>query len=81
MRMSIDKAIKFQELETLIRKGGRFISYQYIISMPVFFPTKRMSRLFFIRNNEKASKYSLKYNILNFLLGFWGLPFGPPNYV
>ena len=81
MKIHIDDTVKTGELPELVRKGAKFIAYRYIISVPVFYPTKRISKLFFIKPGEKSSKYSTGYNLLSLLLGIWGLPFGPPNTV
>lgn len=77
MKLSINDRIKYEELSSKIQEGGRFIAYRYIVSRPLFYPVNRISKLFFIEKNEKASKYAWSYNVLNFLLGIWGLPFGP----
>ena len=77
MKLVIDQNISFDELKGLVENGAKFISYQYVISVPIFFPTQRLSKLFLIRKNEKPSKYAAGYNFLNILLGIWGLPFGP----
>lgn len=59
------------------KAGGRFVVYQWIIPLPFFTPVRRLSKVYFIGNTFKKSKYCVKYNILNMLLGWWGLPFGP----
>lgn len=78
MRIHISDGIKKQELEALIAKGAKFVSYQYIISVPIFFPIKRFSKLYFIPPNTKPSSYSFQYNLFSVILGLWGLPMGPP---
>ncbi len=81
MRIQISDDIKTDDINGLIKAGAKFIAYQYIISVPLFPPTKRFSKLYFITQNEKTSKYSLKYNLLCIFLGLWGLPFGPPSMI
>jgi|WetSurMetagenome_2_1015567.scaffolds.fasta_scaffold107566_1 hypothetical protein len=78
MKIHIDHDLTKQELDVLIAKGAKFVSYQYIISVPIFFPIRRFSKLYFIKPNEQSSKYSLPYNLMSFVFGLWGLPMGPP---
>ena len=81
MKIYIGSDIKSEDLAGLVRQGAKFVAYQYIISVPVFRPVKRISKLFFIKPGEKSSRYATGYNFLSFLLGIWGLPFGPPTLV
>ena len=81
MKIHIGNDVKTEELAGLISRGAKFVAYQYIISVPVFRPVKRISKLFFIKPGEKSSRYAPGYNFLSFLLGIWGLPFGPPTLV
>jgi hypothetical protein len=78
LKIHIDDQIKIEEINDLIKKGAKFISYQYIVSVPIFMPNRIFSKLYFIQPYEKSSKYAFKYNLISFLLGLWGLPFGPP---
>ena len=79
MKIHIGNDLKTEELAGLISRGAKFVAYRYIISVPVFRPVKRISKLFFIRPGEKSFRSAAGYNILSFLLGIWGLPFGPPT--
>ncbi|MCW1149179.1 hypothetical protein [Flavobacterium lacisediminis] len=38
---------------------------------------KRSSNIYFIREDENSFKYSYSYVLLNFFIGWWGLPWGP----
>ena len=69
--------IDFQDLENKTKIGGRFVVYQWIIPLPFFIPIKRLSKVFFIDTDSKPTKYALRFNTLNLLIGWWGLPFGP----
>ena len=71
------KSYSYQDLLKESHSGGRFVVYQWIIPLPLFAPVKRLSRVYFIDSSSSKSKYASKYNMLNLLLGWWGLPFGP----
>lgn len=56
--------------------GGRIVIYGYCISIIVL--TFRLVSLpYFIKPDEKSSKYRSKYNLLSLFMGWWGLPWGP----
>ncbi|MBN1620061.1 hypothetical protein JW890_05005 [candidate division WOR-3 bacterium] len=57
-------------------QGGRFVIFQYCISI-IILSFKRGSAIYFIRGNEKPGKYSFKYSLVTWLLGWWGIPWGP----
>ncbi len=67
----------YQQLLEEQKAGGRFVVYQWIIPLPLFTPIKRLSRVYFIDSSSRKTKYSRKYNVLNLILGWWGLPLGP----
>ncbi|MBI1837119.1 MAG: hypothetical protein HYR91_07620 [Flavobacteriia bacterium] len=58
-------------------KGGKFVSFQWILPLPWFTPVRRLSKVYYIEPGIDSSVYALKYNNLSRLLGWWGLPFGP----
>ena len=38
---------------------------------------RRSSDIYLVRSHEKAVARGLKYTLLTFLLGWWGIPWGP----
>ncbi|RZK73448.1 MAG: hypothetical protein EOO85_17335 [Pedobacter sp.] len=64
------------QLYNQLSNGGRIVIYGYCIST-IFLTFKLLSPPHFIRAGEKASRYRAKYNLLSFLFGWWGLPWGP----
>lgn len=56
--------------------GGRIVIYGYCISIIVL-TFRLISKPYYIRTGEKASRYRGKYNLLSLLIGWWGLPWGP----
>jgi hypothetical protein len=70
------KGYTIQQIKNVIQDGGKFITYGYCISLFAF--TLRLtSSSYLITSNEDIRKYKGKYNIISFILGWWGLPYGP----
>jgi hypothetical protein len=64
------------ELRTELLNGGRFVIYEYCISVLVA-SYKRPSAIHFVRSGESRVLKGLAYSLLSFLLGWWGVPMGP----
>jgi hypothetical protein len=59
-----------------VAKGGRFVVYQYCISIVVL-SFRRGSSIHFIRAGESSVKRGLGFVALTAALGWWGIPWGP----
>lgn len=68
--------LSVSQIKELVNKGGKFVIFPYTISF-VIMTLKRSSDIYFIREDENSFKYSYSYVLLNFLIGWWGLPWGP----
>ncbi len=66
-----------QQLQDEIKRGGRFIVYQYCISLVFAVTFRRLSPAIFIPAEQTGTRYKYKYNLLSCLLGWWGIPWGP----
>ena len=64
------------ELQQELQQGGKFVMYQYCISI-VILTFKRSSNIFFIRHEDNAIIQGLPFTLLSLLLGWWGIPWGP----
>ena len=64
------------ELQTELQKGGKFIMYQYVISILIM-TFKRSSDVYFVKADESAVVKGLPYTLLALVLGWWGIPWGP----
>lgn len=64
------------ELQQELQQGGRFVMYQYCISILVL-TFKRSSNVYFIRHEENSIVKGLPFTLLTLLLGWWGIPWGP----
>jgi len=65
-----------EQIHAEVQQGGRFVLYTYCISI-VFMTFKRPSSLQFLRAGDGGVKQGLGYSALTFLLGWWGIPWGP----
>lgn len=76
--MNIDEVSKLSiaELNQHLAEGARFVRFTYVISIVVV-TFKRESDIFFIRKDDNAFAEGWPYSLLSFLLGWWGIPFGP----
>lgn len=64
------------ELQAELQQGGRFVLYQYCISMLII-TFKRSSTIYFISHEQNAAVKGLPFTLLSLVLGWWGIPWGP----
>jgi len=64
------------QLQHEIERGGRFVIFQYCISIVVL-SFKRVSDIRFIKGDESAFRKGAAYSLISLLLGWWGIPWGP----
>ena len=70
------EGLSVSQIKELVNKGGKFVIFPYTISF-VIMTLKRSSDIYSIREDENSFKYSYSYVLLNFFIGWWGLPWGP----
>ena len=70
------EGLTIDQLNSLIGQGGKFVMYQYTISVLVM-TFRRSSDIYFIRYGENGTVKGLGFTFLTFLLGWWGIPWGP----
>ncbi len=63
-------------LQAEIQQGGKFVMYQYCISLLVI-TFKRFSNIYFISHDQNAVVKGLPFTLLSLVLGWWGIPWGP----
>lgn len=64
------------QLQAEIQQGGKFVMYQYCISLLVI-TFKRFSNIYFISHDQNAVVKGLPFTLLSLVLGWWGIPWGP----
>ena len=65
-----------EQLRFEIQRGARLVCYQYCISVVVM-TFRRSSDIYFIPAGESAVSRGMQWSLLTFLLGWWGIPWGP----
>lgn len=63
------------ELAAAVRAGGRFVFFEYCISLGVV-TLRRPSDVYFLRPGQWGWWRGLPYSLISLLLGWWGLPWG-----
>ncbi len=63
-------------LQQEIQQGGKFVIYQYCISLLVI-TFKRSSNIYFITHEQNALVKGIPFTLLSLVLGWWGIPWGP----
>ncbi len=64
------------QLQQEIQQGGKFVIYQYCISVLVI-TFKRSSNIYFITHEQNAVVKGLPFTLISLVLGWWGIPWGP----
>lgn len=70
------EGMKNGELEFEIQRGGKFVLFQYCISIIVL-TFRRPSDIYFLREGENAVTKGLPCTLLSVVAGWWGIPWGP----
>jgi hypothetical protein len=63
------------KLEHELAQGGRFVFYEYCISLLIF-SLRRPSRVYYLRPGQSGLAQGWPYSLISLLLGWWGLPWG-----
>ena len=64
------------ELHYEIQRGGRFVIFQYCVSLLVI-TFKRPTSVYFIRTGQNATVKGIPWTLVSLLAGWWGIPWGP----
>jgi hypothetical protein len=65
-----------EQISAELGRGAKFVIYQFSISL-ILVTFKRPSKIYFVRSGESAVAKGLPYTLLSFVLGWWGIPWGP----
>ena len=65
-----------EELTFELQRGGKFVMYYYCISLLVI-TFRRASDVHFIKAGESRVTRGLIWILLTFVMGWWGIPWGP----
>jgi hypothetical protein len=64
------------ELERQVLEGGRYVVFQYCISVVVL-TFRRSSEVTFLRADQSGAGPALIYSLISLVAGWWGIPWGP----
>ena len=76
MKIVGTEGLSNEAIRAELDRGARFVIYQYCISV-VFMTFKRPSDIHFVRAGEGSVGRGLKFTLLSFVFGWWGIPWGP----
>jgi hypothetical protein len=76
MQIKNINGLSVQQLRDMVHQGGKFVIFPYTISI-VLMTFKRSSDIYFVKPGEGSFKYGVGFFIINLLLGWWGIPWGP----
>jgi hypothetical protein len=65
-----------EQINTELERGAKFVIFEYCISILVV-SFKRGSDIHFVKYGESTISKSIGYILLTFVLGWWGIPWGP----
>jgi hypothetical protein len=76
MKIEGIQGMTVDQLNMELQRGGRFVIFQYAISV-VIMSFKRPSSIYFIRAGESTVGKSIGFTLITLIFGWWGIPFGP----
>ncbi len=76
MKINGIEGLSNEQVQGEVQRGGRFVMYQYCISLFVI-TLKRPSSIYFVRAGEGSVGKGLGFSGVSLLLGWWGIPWGP----
>uniref|UniRef100_UPI00404AC75F hypothetical protein n=1 Tax=Flavobacterium sp. TaxID=239 RepID=UPI00404AC75F len=76
MKINNIEGLSVSQINTLVRNGGKFVIFPYTVSF-VLMTLRRNSDIYFIKPDDVSIKYSYPYVLINFFIGWWGIPWGP----
>jgi hypothetical protein len=68
--------LRVSQIRDMVQQGGKFVVFPYTVSV-VLVTLRRSSDIYFIKADENTFKYSYCYVLLNLIIGWWGIPWGP----
>ncbi len=76
MQIKNIEGLTIEELDKEIAEGGKFVYYQYTVSVLIM-TFKRNSDIYFVKSKQKSAIKGLPYTLASAVLGWWGIPWGP----
>ena len=76
MRIKGIENMSRDQLNHELERGGRFVIFQYCISI-VILTFKRVSAIHFIKADESKFRKGAGFSLVSLVCGWWGIPWGP----
>ena len=76
MQIKNIEGLSTDQINTELAQGAKFVIYQYTVSIIVM-TFRRSSDVYFIKSGENGTIKGLPFTAIAFLLGWWGIPWGP----
>ncbi len=70
------EGLSAEDINRELERGGKFVVYQYCISIAVL-TFKRPSSIHFIKAGESGFGRGVGFTLLSLVTGWWGIPWGP----
>lgn len=68
--------LRVSQIRDMVQQGGKFVVFPYTVSF-ILVTLRRSSDIYFIKADENTIKYSYGFVLLNLIIGWWGIPWGP----
>ncbi len=76
MKIKNIEGLTATDLQQQVSDGGRFVYFAYTVSL-VIVTFRDTSGVYLIRSGENTAAKSFLFTIVSFLIGWWGVPWGP----
>jgi hypothetical protein len=76
MKINGVQGMTLEEVRHEVERGGRFVIYQYCISLLVI-TFRRPSDIYFVKGGHSRFAKGLSYAAITLVMGWWGIPWGP----
>lgn len=76
MKIKNINGLSASDLQQQVSDGGRFVYFAYTISL-IIVTFRDVSGVYLIRSGENTAGKSFLFTVVSFLLGWWGIPWGP----
>ncbi len=75
MRIKGINDMTLPDVEAAVGKGAKFVYFEFCISLLII-TFRRSSSIYFIKTAKERWLLTAYYDLVTFLLGWWGLPWG-----
>lgn len=70
------EGLNTDQINRELRNGARFVVFHYCVSFVVM-TIRPSSDIYFVRQGESTTRFSIGFTLLSLVVGWWGIPWGP----